>query len=179
MPTRLKRYYGANHLHYITFSCYHRHPYFVSARNRDLFLEILEETRQRYQFVVFGYVVMPDHVHLLISEPEQRDPSVVIKVLKQKSSRAVHGAQRGVLRCDGESVWQKRFFDFNPWTERKRIEKLRYIHSNPVVARLVAEPDQWPCSSFRSYAYGEIGKVRVNCQEWTLAIKNRPRETFT
>ena len=68
MPRRLKRYYGLDHLHYLTWSCYHRQPWLGSAARRDLFLTILEETRQRYGFVVCGYVVMPDHIRLLLSE---------------------------------------------------------------------------------------------------------------
>ena len=50
-------------------------------------------------------------------------------------------------------VWQPRFYDFNVWTERKRIEKLRYMHCNPVKRGLVAEPEQWRWSSFRYYKY--------------------------
>ena len=59
-------------------------------------------------------------------------------------------------------VWQRRFYDFTVWTERKRIEKLRYMHRNPVVRGLVLEPGQWPWSSFRYYAYRETGPVLVN-----------------
>ena len=70
MPKRLKRYYGQDHLHYLTCSCYHRQSWLASAARRDLFVNILEETRQRYGFVVAGYVVMPDHIHLLFSEAE-------------------------------------------------------------------------------------------------------------
>jgi putative transposase len=58
--SRLKRYYGKDHLHYLTCSCYHRQPWLASAGRRDLFVQILEEVRQRYGFVVVGYVVMPD-----------------------------------------------------------------------------------------------------------------------
>jgi putative transposase len=75
MPKRLKRYYGQDHLHYLTCSCYHRQPWLASAARRDLFANILEETRQRYRFVVVGYVLMPDHIHLLLSEPEHGTPS--------------------------------------------------------------------------------------------------------
>jgi putative transposase len=59
-------------------------------------------------------------------------------------------------------IWQHRFYDFNVWTDRKRIEKLRYIHRNPVKRGLVSEPDQWKWSSFRAYAYLEDGPVIVN-----------------
>ena len=60
----------------------------------------------------------------------------------------------------------------------KHIEKLRYIHRNPVKRGLVASPEQWAWSSFRAYAYGERGPVRVNFQEWELKIESRQRETF-
>ncbi len=59
-------------------------------------------------------------------------------------------------------VWQARFYDFNVWTERKRVEKVRYMHRNPVKRGLVTEPQQWLWSSFRDYLYGQTGKVRVN-----------------
>jgi len=58
-----------------------------TAKRRDLFLKILEETRRKYRFVVHGYVVMPEHFHLLITEPETGDPSVVMKVIKQRFAR--------------------------------------------------------------------------------------------
>ena len=62
----LKRYYGAGHLHFITCSCYGRKPFLGSARRRDLFLMVLEQVRKSYAFVIVGYVVMPEHIHLLI-----------------------------------------------------------------------------------------------------------------
>ena len=64
-------------------------------------------------------------------------------------------------------MWQRRFYDFNLWTARKRIEKLRYMHRNPVARGLVQEPEQWRWSSYRSYALGEAGAVRIN--QWGKA----------
>jgi putative transposase len=183
VPSRLKRYYTARDLHFITCSCFRRRPLLGTVRRRDLFLKVLEQTRQRYQFVVVGYVVMPEHFHLLMSEPEKGDPTVVMKVVKQRFARQV-GKRRDAAQLDlwagvvDEHVWQKRFYDFNVWTERKRIEKLRYMHRNPVKRGLVESPEQWAWSSFRAYAYGEKGPVRVNLQEWELKIKARKRETF-
>ena len=142
-------------------------------------------TRPGYRFVVHGYVAMPEHFHLLMTEPEVGDPSVVMKVLKQRFARRLHrlrkrtpSAQIALWDSAPDPVWQKRFYDFNVWTERKRIEKLRYMHRNPVKRGLVERPEQWRWSSFRSYYYGERGLVRVNVQEWALEIKARPRETF-
>jgi hypothetical protein len=58
--------------------------------------------------------------------------------------------------------WQARFYDFNVRTEKKQIEKLRYIHPNPVARGLVASLEQWQWSSFRWYSSGEVGPVRIN-----------------
>jgi hypothetical protein len=76
----LYRFYGARHLHFITASCYDRQPLLATASRRDLFLTIIEETRLRYRFAVLAYVIMPEHFHLLVTEPEVGDPSVVMKV---------------------------------------------------------------------------------------------------
>jgi putative transposase len=180
---RLKRYDNAKHLHFITCSCYPRSPLLGTAQRRELFLKVLEQTRQRYQFVVVGYVVMPEHFHVLISEPQKGDPSVVMKVVKQRFARLLHRKRSPTPldlweEGDDEQVWQKRFYDFNVWSERKHVEKLRYMHRNPVKRGLVERPEHWAWSSFGAYAYGERGRVRVNFQEWELKIRSRKRERF-
>jgi putative transposase len=73
-------------------------------------------------------------------------------------------AERGAALSHGttEHIWQSRFNDFNVWTARKHVEKLRYMHRNPVKRGLVLEPGQWRWSSFRSYAYGERGSAIIN-----------------
>ena len=71
-------------------------------------------------------------------------------------------AQQELFSLGSEHVWQRRFYDFIVWTARKRIEKLRYMHRNPVVRGLLQEPEQWPWSSYRRYALGEEGAVRIN-----------------
>jgi putative transposase len=172
MNPKLKRYYGAGDLHFITCSCYRRQPFLGTVERRDLFLAVLEQARRRYRFIVAGYVVMPEHIHLLIGEPQVRtpSPSVVMQALKLGFARRVVAqvqregdpAQGRLFDHAPQHVWQKRFYDFNVWTERKRIEKLRYMHSNPVKRGLVASPEMWKWSSFRAYALGEEGPVKVN-----------------
>ena len=145
MPSGLHRTYGAHHLHFITCSCYHRLPFLKSARACDRFLSILEQARQRYRLVVVGYVVMPEHIHLLVSEPEAGSPSTVMQVLKQRTARALlprkkrRNPWQRELFGDEEprAFWQARFYDFNVWTTKKRTEKLRYVHRNPVKRGLV------------------------------------------
>jgi putative transposase len=182
MPTKLHRYYGAGYLHFITTSCYRRIGLLDTPRNRDLFLEVTEQVRQRYRFVVAGYVVMPEHVHLLFGEPARGDPSVVMKVLKQSFARRLlqrvraAGDQRQSSLWDAAltegHVWQRRFYDFVVFTERKRGEKLRYMHRNPVARGLVLTPEQWNWSSYRHYATGECGPVLVNeAQKAELGVR--------
>ncbi len=107
-----------------------------SATRRDRFPVILEQTRKRYRLVVVGYVVMPEHIHRLLSEPEIGTPSTVMQVLKQRSARALLSRREKVderqASLFGEvstraPFWQARFYDFNVWTDRKKVEKLRLL----------------------------------------------------
>jgi len=181
MPAGLHRTYGAHHLHFITWSCYRRLPFLSSAPRRDRFLRILEQVRQRYRFVVVGYVVMPEHVRLLITEPEVGNPSTVMQVLKQRTARALlpRRKQRDARQRElfpeepRRASWQARFYDFNVWTTKKRIEKLRYMHRNPVKRGLVASPEQWRWSSYRFYLLGERGPVRVNEGWGKISFRDR------
>src|SRR5579859_4759694 len=134
----LKRYFGKGDLHFVTFSCYRRRPYLGTERVRNRFLKILDEIRVRHDFALVGYVVMPEHVHLLMSEPRVGNPSKSLQVLKQKVSRELRkekqdaGGQNefafgGDLDTDS-AFWQPRFYDFNVWNEKKFQEKLEYMH---------------------------------------------------
>jgi putative transposase len=89
MPWGLKRYQQTHQLHFITFSCYHRAPLLGTLKARDVFVDSFERTRCWYKFYVAGYVVMPEHVHLLISEPERSTLNVALQMLKQVVSRKV------------------------------------------------------------------------------------------
>ncbi len=171
MPRGLHRTYGAHHLHFISCSCHRRLPFLRTARIRDRFLSILEQTRERYRFVVVGYVVMPEHIHLLITEPEIGTPSTVMQVVKQRTARALlpmkkrADARQRRLFADAilrKPFWQARFYDFNVWTTKKRVEKLRYMHRNPVKRGLASVPEDWRWSSYRFYLLDEAGPVRVN-----------------
>jgi putative transposase len=182
MPSGLHRTYGAHHLHFITCSCYRRLPFLSTARSRHRFLSIMEQTRQKYRFVVVGYVVMPEHIHLLLTEPEVGTPSTVMQVLKQRTARALlpkrkrtNPRQRNLFRdaAPRRVFWQARFYDFNVWTTKKRVEKLRYMHRNPVKRGLVEAPEQWRWSSYRFYLLQEPGPVRVN-EGWTKISSRTP-----
>ena len=171
MPRRLRRKNNTGHLHFITSSCYHRQPILSQARRRDWLLKIFEQVRSRYQFIVAGYVVMPEHIHLLISEPGQGNVSAVMQVLKQRFARKVmhHRRARKLPQqatlweaVEDHHVWQRRFYDFVVLSEKNKLEKLRYIHRNPVRRGLVLAPEQWKWSSYLHYATGELGPVFID-----------------
>ena len=82
MPRGLIRYEHTESFHFLTFSCYHRFQHLGTSAARDLFEDALERVLRRYRFVVAGYVVMPEHVHLLIGEPIESVVSGVIHALK-------------------------------------------------------------------------------------------------
>jgi putative transposase len=139
MPAGLKRYYGKGHLHFITFSCYRRLPLLKSARARDIFVQELSRVRDELGFHLIGYVVMPEHVHLLLSEPRQGSPSAVLQELKQRVSRRLRKRRKPSSTAQmqlpfedrGEpprAFWQARFYDFNVYSRGKEKEKLNYMH---------------------------------------------------
>jgi len=125
---------------------------------------------------------MPEHIHLLITEPEVGTPSTVMQVLKQRTAHALlprrkrRDLRQRSLFADEvrrRAFWQARFYDFNVWTTKKRVEKLRYIHRNPVKRGLVEAPEQWRWSSYRFYFLGEAGPVRVD-EGWTeISFRDR------
>ncbi len=95
---------------------------------------------------------MSNHIHLLVTEPEGAPLSTAVQVLKQRFSRT----------RQEEFVWEPRYHDFNVFSNDKRVEKLRYMHRNPVKAGLVEKPEDYPWSSYRAYALGEHHPVLIN-----------------
>ena len=165
MPWGLQRYQQAKDLHFVTFSCFHRQPKLGTPQSRDVFERSLEMVRLRYGLYVTGYVVMPEHVHLLLSEPREGTLATALQSLKQSVSR------RLALRA-AEPFWQERYYDFNVYSAQKRTEKLRYMHRNPVTRGLTASAEEWQWSSFRHYATGVEGVVEVESQ-WTARKREK------
>ena len=173
MPKGLQRHYGRGHLHFLTFSCYRRLPLLKTERARDVFVRELARVRTEYGFSLVGYVVMLEHVHLLISEPNKGTPSTVLQMLKQRVSRKLrrpqHKSPAGQFRLAfpepaerPRAFWQARFYDFNVYTNRKKREKLDYMHRNPLSRGLVKHPKDWPWSSWPFYGMREPGLIRID-----------------
>src|ERR1041385_5278552 len=113
MPRDLKPYQQAHDLHFITFSCYQRLPRLTTPLACETFLRSLEAARTRFDFFVTGYVVMPEHVHLLVSEPEKAPLDFARQIVKQQVSRKLKTGP------DDLHFWLKRYYDFNVWSRRK------------------------------------------------------------
>ena len=130
---------------------------------------MLDRVRWSYGLRVYAYVVMPEHVHLLVSEPVRQSLAVAIKALKQGVSRRLAG--------DADHFWQKRYYDFNVRDHEQFMEKLHYIHQNPVRRELCERPEDWEWSSFRQVATGSMGRVQIE-SEWTARERERAAGTL-
>jgi len=183
---RLERRYGLGHLHFISCGCYRRMPLLSTERARNVFLKILCEVRNRYEFALLGYVVMLDHIHLLISEPNIGTPTTVMQVLKQRVSRALRGRRGKSLSVAqlrlwsdpplryAPRFWQRRFYDFNVWSFEKKNEKLNYMHFNPVKRGLAKTPKDWLWSSYQFYWGGKANLCPPN-PDWKPNSKAQER----
>jgi len=159
MPRGLRRFQESGQSHFVTFSCYRRQPFFATPELFDHFVRSLEDMRRRFELRVYGYVVMPEHVHLLLGEPPRAKLAEAIHYLKLSFSKRVRS-----LRSAGEpgTFWQKRYYDRNVRNYREFTVKLRYLHRNPAQRGLVKEAGDWKWSSFRHYAFREEGGSRSN-----------------
>jgi len=163
MPSGLVRYQQTGGFHFLTFSCHRRLPYLKTTTACQLFESALERIRARYHFVVAGYVVMPEHVHLLVSEPRIGALARAVQALKLSVS----------VRRPERPFWQPRYYDSNVHEEEARSEVIRYIHRNPVARGLCAKPEDWPWSSFQHYASGAKGTVEIESQRTAFLRGNR------
>jgi len=178
---RQRHYYGLNHLHYLTASTYRRSRLFDSPRFCRHFIETLGDLRSSLDFKILGCVLMPEHFHLLIWPGERANPSQIIQSLKERTAIFIVKTLRQnrqfpwcrkmlerltlpltVSHHGPYRVWQRRFYDLNVWSEKKRLEKLTYMHANPVKRGLVLSPDQWAWSSFRHYFLEDTSNLTMD-----------------
>jgi putative transposase len=133
VPSGLKRFQKAKSLHFIAFSCFHRFPLLETPGARETVEAVLEQTRARHHARVYAYVLMPEHIHLLVNEPPQMVLAQFLKAVKQMTSCKLRGAR--------EKFWQERYYDSNVHGEQSRSQVIRYIHRIPVKRGLVAKPE--------------------------------------
>jgi putative transposase len=137
----LTRYNLENHLYFVTSKTKNNKPIFLNPANAELFMQTLFDCRKRYGFLLLGFVIMPDHFHVLIMPKQEYKISSVVQ--KIKSLFAYKMRDVGVKG----SVWQKSFYDFVVYSEEKLGEKLNYIHANPVRKGIVKDLREYQFSS--------------------------------
>jgi len=118
----------------------------LSPKERDLLLTVLDALRSSCDFLVLGYVVMPDHAHLLVTCRTESIP----KLMHQWKFKTGYTIQKG--RGSHGPFWQARYFDFICRHSRDVSDKLTYIHNNPVEGGLCQHDDEWRWSSASYYA---------------------------
>jgi putative transposase len=165
-----RRYFAPGQLQFITSSVYRCLKLFDSQRLRLMFVELLREYRQEKGFLLIGWVLMPEHFHLPIKpEPAESTSALMQELKKRTAQRTVslltenqgypwcHKMLSGLrlpatVHSDSRyRVWERRFYPYGVYSDRKRREKLNYMHNNPVKRGLVRSPEEWPWSSYRFY----------------------------
>jgi putative transposase len=175
------RYFAPGQLQFITASTYRRVPLFSSPRFRREFARVLAQVRAEFKFRLLGWVLMPEHFHLLVWPQPAESTSRIVQQLKQRTAANI----LRILRANSGNrwcartlerlrlppsvhdqpvfrVWQRRFYPFGIYTEKKRLEKLAYMHGNPVKRGLVPSPDLWPWSSFRFLYLGDDSILKMD-----------------
>jgi putative transposase len=106
MPLGLERRQQTDQLHFITFSCFRRLPYLEDPTSKDTLEQVIEKTRSSYQLMIYAYVIMPEHVHLLANEPPKLSLASFLRVVKGQSSKLLKGTR--------EKFWQTRITTSTP-----------------------------------------------------------------
>jgi len=169
MP-RLRHSYEQNCYHYLTASTYRRARVFDADRFKSHFVKTLDDLRTELGFRIFGYVLMPEHFHLLIWPDPAANPSQIMQKLRERTANfilrtlrqnlAYPWCQKMLKRLELSAtvhhhahyrVWNRRGYDLNIWSDKKQNEKIDYMHNNPVVRGLVEHVADWPWSSWRFY----------------------------
>lgn len=154
-------YNSPGHAHFLTFSCYQRLPLLSRERTRHWLIEAITRAKEKYKYALWAYVIMPEHVHLMVYPMVQEyNISFFLKTLKQSVARkAKHYLEENnrdwLKRLTVERGTRKvfRFWQTGPGYDRNinsknaLFEKIHYMHNNPVKRGLVSTPQEWKWSS--------------------------------
>lgn len=175
MPTHLHRYDVAGHVHFWTISCYRRLGFFWHDELRRVVVEGLRILQRRFNVCLIAYVIMPDHVHVILYPHSRGDDepipiSRLLHAFKQHVGHHGKVALRQVYQKEGQLwsdplnawalgshakqvIWSPRGYDFNIDRHDTLLEKIDYCHKNPIGRGMVESADQWVWSSFRFYEF--------------------------
>jgi REP element-mobilizing transposase RayT len=170
----LPKFNDNSYAHSITTRTYENRPYFKNDEFSRILLGELRFYSQKYGLSLIGYVIMPDHVHMLLWWEKDEKPdltvSKIVQVIKGTTARRcvdlsksrgwehlLQATQKDAAVSKSHKrnlkyrLWQAGFYDFNVHSEEKLLEKLNYVHNNPVKAGLVSSPCDYKWSSYKKY----------------------------
>jgi putative transposase len=160
--TRLRHLDNLSTVRFVTFSCHRRHPLLTSDFVKLILIDELRVIRERHRLRIHGYVIMPEHVHLVLWLPDEVKLGQVIGELKSLSARRIlmrpreqglHPEMLMVFRHRElqSAFWQPRCYDHNCRSMESVKQKIDYCHKNPVTRGLVSHPRDWKWSSHNWY----------------------------
>ncbi len=176
--TRLHHYDNLGTARFVTFACHRKYHLLTNEEDIGILLEEIEAARMEYNFSVLSYVVMPNHVHLVIYPHAAIKLGRVIGEVKSRSARKILERWRTVkdYRLSRLQVnrsgnirlvfWQRRCYDHNCRTVETVKEKIQYCHANPVRAGFAQRIEEWRWSSYRAYLGEESGLLKIGT-DWS------------
>jgi putative transposase len=184
MPTNLIRIDRPGDAHFWTVSCYRRLAFFHDNGMKRVVISALWRLRQRFGICMMAYVVMPDHLHVLLYPHRRGDDNCIpisqlllefkrhigffgrarlVDIWKQRGglwSAPLNQWARGEF--DKQVILHSRGFDRNIFSESELREKVNYIHKNPITRGLVPAAGDWPWSSFRFFDSGDVSLIPMD-----------------
>jgi putative transposase len=181
------RVYSPGRLQFVTTSTYRRTPLFLSDRFRRCFVQRLEEVRLEWHFLLIGWVLMPEHFHVLIKPQHAETTRLIMKELKEESAKRILRTLRENLQyrwCretlaglrlpstvhdePHNRLWQRRFYPFQCLVRKKVAAETGLHEQQPRDARAgeFTGPGDWPWSSWRFYYLQDASILRMNRMHW-------------
>ncbi|MBI3651258.1 MAG: transposase [Acidobacteria bacterium] len=176
-----------NLFHYATIVTHKRVQVFRRDKTCQFLIDAIAGAREKYPFKLIGYVIMPDHLHIIVN-PLAHNIGTVMKQIKGVSAHdiiewlRVEGHEKSLAKLKLENpqkrshqyaMWLKEFFPVELWSLKFVQQKLQYIHNNPVRAGLCNHPAEWKWSSYRAYFPHEPGSVPIEI-DWQAYWKECP-----
>lgn len=148
--SRLKHYDDDGSTRFVTFCCYRNGKYLLKPIAKELLIKQINVARKKHNFKLLGYVIMPEHIHLVLLPIDSMKLGLVIREIKSKMAREYFSKTMSDVK--GTRVfWQRRCYDHNCRSTDSVREKLIYCHNNPVIRGLVGEPGEYEWSSYNWY----------------------------
>ncbi len=175
-----------NNFHYVTTVTYKRLPIFRGVKTCEIFIEVLKEIREIHPFKLIGYVIMPDHIHLILNPLEEKIGAIMRKLKGKTAHLIVNWLKEnnfteslnklliiGKNERQTHAVWQRDFSAIDLWSPKFLRQKLDYIHLNPLRAEFCDHPAKWKFSSYHAYLPHKAVKCRLKLIGVHIGMKKK------